>query len=167
MYKVYKYYIFFFFSLFLIGCNQKANEILYPSQIIELNQNKTNQLRQYKIREINFPTIATIFANDLDYDKYEKAHAKEEYYNLTDFQGYFTQFIVPFINEKKIQVVDIVNRDTVLSFKIDNGDVFYFELKTLNYKQGLVLYNGKNKPVFWNGKNSEGQLIEFAKSYFK
>jgi hypothetical protein len=116
-------------------------------------------------KTISKPTIVKIFANDLDYNKYEKLNAKQEYYNLSDFQGYFGSEIKPIVEELKIDVIklEITNNDLV--FETENKKRYKVDRSQIQTKQGLILFNGKSKPIFWKG-NEAGHLDTFVKEFF-
>ena len=55
---------------------------------------------------ISNPTIIEIFVDISDYDDDERENDKQEYYNLSDFQGYYWH-ITPLIDSLKINRISL------------------------------------------------------------
>lgn len=91
---------------------------------------------------------------------------KKEYYNLTDFQGYYSEIVTPIVDSLEIKRSRLDGKDTRLNFKTKNGDVYILDSRKIQSKQGLILFNGKSEPIFWKGDKS-GELNTFIKDYFK
>lgn len=161
-YFIYSYTLLFLSILFFqFGCTTKDQ--IESEQIIEINFEDKTESKQTKI--INTPTIIKLFVDISDYDTDEILKDTQEYHNLSDFQGYYGH-ITPLIDSLKINSISLEEKNVELNFKTQNGDFYTLEPLKLPAKQGLILFNGRNKPIFWKG-NDYDKLDIFITEYFK
>jgi hypothetical protein len=147
-------------AVYSAGCSPDSPGALHHPQLKEINFQK-NEVHMVCISE---PVIVEIFADSLDYDRFEEANAKQEYYNLVDFQGYYYHKVKPVTDLSEIRSVPFDNANPVC-FEINNGTRFSVNTASLPYKQGVLLFDGKSQPVFWQGDRS-GELESFIQSFF-
>lgn len=160
----YSYTLLFLSILFFqFGCTTKE-EIKYE-QIIEINFEDKKETDSKQTKIINNPTIIKIFIDISDYDDAEIIKDTQEYYNLSDFQTYYGH-ITPLIDSLKINSIPLEEKNVELNFKTQNGDFYTLKPLKLPTEQGLILFNGKNKPIFWKG-NDYDKLDIFITEYFK
>jgi hypothetical protein len=157
--------ILFGILLFGIGCTI-AKEKSESDQIIEINFENSSETYSGQTINIGSSTVIEIFANDLEYNEYERENAKQEYYNLTDFQGYYSEIVTPIVDSLNIARIRLADQGTRLNFKTKNGDTHIVDIRKIQSKQGLILFNGKSEPVFWKGDKSS-ELDIFVHNYFK
>ena len=157
-----------FLGVFLLGlgCTNTSKEKSKSDQIVEINFENTKESYSGQTKNIDGSTVIEIFTNDLDYNEYERESAKQEYYNLTDFQGYYSEIVGPIVDSLKIKRIKLGEHDTRLNFKTKNGDVYIVDIRKIQSKQGLILFNRKNEPIFWKGDKSS-ELDAFVQDYFK
>ncbi len=153
--------------LFLLpGCNDVKKQKAISRHLIELQFEKIKVTDSLNKKTLNKPTVVAIFATDLDYDKYEKENAKQEYYNLVDFQGYYSSMIIPVLDSMKLENFSLPNKKFELTFNTQTGGVFILDTRKIKQKQGIILFNRRDKPVFWNGNDNE-ELDFYISEYFK
>ena len=152
--------------LIVIGCTNTPQKKIESDQVVEISFENTNETYTDQTKDIDRPAVVEIFANDLDYNKYEQENAKQEYYNLSDFQGYYAAIITPIIDSLKIERRRLDGRDTRMNFKTKNRDIYIVDSRKIQSKQGLILFNGKSEPIFWKG-DKNGELDAFVKEYFE
>lgn len=158
--------LFFGVLLLIFGCTNSSKKKFESDQIAEFNFEIPIGKNSDHTKNIRKPTVIEIFSNDLDYNYYESKNAKQEYYNLTDFQGYYSEIIKPIIDSLKIERSSLSSKDGQYNFKTNNGENYLLDIGKIQSKQGLILFNGKSKPIFWKGDKS-GELDAFIKDYFK
>lgn len=137
-----------YLGVFLLGlsCTDNFTEKGKSDQIVEINFENTYDTSSFQTKSIEAPEVVEIFANDLDYDKYERENSKQEYYNLVDFQGYYSEIVVPILDSLEISRSKIDSKDMRLIFKAENGDIYIVDSRKIQSKQGLILFNGKLEP---------------------
>lgn len=155
----------FIVALFLgLNCTDSSKQEFVSDHLIKLEFENIEARSEYTT-SINKPVVIELFANDLDYNKYESENAKQEYYDLVDFQGYYIEIISPILDSMEIERISLAQKDLQLNFSIIKGASFIVDLHKITAKQGLILFNGKTEPVFWNG-NDNGELDSFLKEYY-
>jgi hypothetical protein len=147
-----------------LGCTNKSENKNQSDRLAEIIFENPAATFSDQPLVIDNPAIVEILANDLDYNKYERENAMQEYYNLTDFQGYYSEIVIPIIDSLKITRISLQEKVTRLNFKNKSGNSYIIDKNKLQSKQGLILFKGE-KPIFWKGDRS-GELGEFIKEYF-
>lgn len=158
--------IFLAFFLISFSCNDTIENKKHSEQIGKVNFEKLIDEESGQTKNIEGSIVIEIMANDLNYNKYELENAKQDYYKLTDFQGYYSEIVTPIIDSLQIQRSRLCIIDTQLNFRNKNGTIYTVDIKKIQSKQGLILFNGKSEPVFWKGDNS-GELGPFVMEFFK
>lgn len=109
--------------------------------------------------------ILELFVNDLDMEAYESRKARQEYYYLSDFQAYYSQVVAPVVDSMSIKTIRLPDKNVLLEFVDEQGRKRFVDVKNLQYRQGVFLFN-KHQLVFWKGDKS-GELDAFVRSYFE
>jgi hypothetical protein len=148
-----------------LGCTNKTGDKHQSVHLAEIIFEDPTMTSSNQTMFIDKPVIVEFIVNDLDYNKYERENAKQEYYKLTDFQGYYSEIVIPIIDSLKVNRITLQEKDNRLNFKNEQGDSYIVDINKIKFKQGLILFNGQ-KPIFWNGQTS-GELDEFIKEYFE
>lgn len=89
------------------------------------------------------------------YENYERTDQKNRYHELMDFGGYCGLVLHQFDREGKIQRVEISNMKEQLMF-ITPQDSILIDKDKIPGEQGLILFNGMERPVYWQGNKTGG-----------
>jgi hypothetical protein len=156
------YSVFFAFMLFVSGCRE-VSKPTYSSHLISLKfESEIQDSQRIFIQE---RVIIKMFVNEFDDDLMESQNRKQEYYNLTDFQGYFSQVVEPVIDSMGVSAYSLSQFKGTIVFTGLQGKKYMVKTNTLPCSQGLIIFNGHQEPVFWKGDES-GDLEDFLRYYF-
>ena len=87
----------------------------------------------------------------------------ENYLDAIDDFNYYTNGVVPFIEQNNIQIEYLSDRNIVIKYGIDSS--ITVNRDSINF--GTILYDGENKPKILKYVLTDDELKEEIKAYFK
>jgi len=74
--------------------------------------------------------------------------------------------VEPVLDNLNIVRMSLENKERKLRFRTKRGELYQVDINRIPYKQGVILFNAKSKPVFWKGDVS-ANLEFFVSDYFR
>ena len=151
--------IFTISSLLLVSCSNEDDR--FKSQLVNITfLQKTNDIPKYI--NVSRPTVIKFFNSKLDtlYDR-----DIQKYHNLSDFIGYYSVMCQPILDKFKIE--SIQGKSEIYCFNLTSGKKLFLDGKSFKNKQGLIIFNQYQAPVYWLGNTSEKLDTYFSKVFSK
>lgn len=90
---------------------------------------------------------------------------RQEIYKTMDIAGMYGAFVVPAMDSLSIKIIDTVQTSGFIAFNV-NGKRYVIDKSLYHEKDGVLFYNGKDKPVFWT-EGLSCQPDEVIKEYYR
>jgi hypothetical protein len=93
-----------------------------------------------------------------------RGNARQEIYRNYDIAGMYGAIIKPILDSMSIHIVDTVTTAGLISFNV-KGKLYAIDKALYKETDGVLFYNGKDKPIFWTeGIHREPKCI--IKNYY-
>ncbi|WP_018343198.1 hypothetical protein [Cytophaga aurantiaca] len=93
-----------------------------------------------------------------------KHPSRQEIYRAYDIAGMYGAFVKPTLDSMSIKIIDTVKTVGYIAFNV-NGKRYVIDKALYQESDGVLFYNGKDKPIFWTeGFGLDPECI--IKSYY-
>lgn len=175
-YKMKRLILYVGFSIFLLACNSDKQErpVVLHTDSIALQTTKNSPCDTYGIEvpetvshdenivliskpiAIGFWNLNKLIAKydgrgDVYIDSLPeklRGNARQEIYRNFDIAGMYGTFVKPTLDSMSIKIVDTFKTAGYIAFDV-KGKRYVVDKALYKETDGVLLYNGKDKPIFW------------------
>ena len=92
---------------------------------------------------------------------------RQVYYDVMDSYGYYTEVAKKIIDSLGISIHQLMDSADYLVFIPRDTVNHMIELDQLKARSGIIIFNGKDKPVYWESTDRNGRIEHFLRTYFQ
>ena len=111
---------------------------------------------------VDKPMAITLFPGDNELEK-EKAMDSDAFYAAADDYSYYQSLALDTLAKHRINTVSYSHQKRYIVFGSSAHIICQFDGDKMPNSRGMILYNGKDTPVIWNGTDISGSVHSIFK----